>query len=55
MRIMEITDRYYLIEFINLFDKIKLDDTFWNEKMVTRLTTFHMDFLLKQLIKDELK
>lgn len=38
-----------------LFEKIKRDDTFWNEKMVTQLTTFYMYFLLKQLIKDELK
>ncbi|CAI6360020.1 unnamed protein product [Macrosiphum euphorbiae] len=36
-----------------LFEKIKRDDSFWNDKMATQLTTFYMDFLLKQLIKDE--
>ncbi|XP_060871891.1 uncharacterized protein LOC132953789 [Metopolophium dirhodum] len=36
-----------------LFEIIKRDDSFWNEKMATQLTTFYMDFLLKQLIKDE--
>ncbi|KAL4153925.1 hypothetical protein QTP88_001758 [Uroleucon formosanum] len=38
-----------------LFEKIKRDDAFWNDKIVTQLTTFYMDFMLKQLIKDELK
>ncbi|KAL4135426.1 hypothetical protein QTP88_007035 [Uroleucon formosanum] len=38
-----------------LFEKIKRDDAFWNDKMVTQFTTFYMDFMLKQLIKDELK
>uniref|UniRef100_A0A2S2NPH1 YqaJ viral recombinase domain-containing protein n=1 Tax=Schizaphis graminum TaxID=13262 RepID=A0A2S2NPH1_SCHGA len=38
-----------------LFEIIERDDTFWNDKMATQLTTFYMDFLLKQLIKDELK